>query len=580
MRLELSQGKLYLRDCDDDSIAAFAHIFGGARERGTRNYLLPLTLDAIQYFQKDVPSCDIAPEIPQFLERLDQVLKKARTFGELDYKFKEGVPPPFDHQKESMWFASVLDQAMGLLDTGCGKTRLAVDAMCYRHLKSAVDRVLVVAPNSIHKQWVNEIERFATVPNLDIRVIRGTKPQRLRILNQPMEPGRLTIVLVHYEALRVLRQELKALDCQMTICDETTVFKNHKSKIAKSLKKITEDCTFKLGLTGTPIWNRPRDIYSQYQWIDPFWFGVSFVIFKNSFLVYDDEAIGAGANKMTAYKNLEEMSRRLYSIGIRYKKEECIKGLPPQVFETRRVEMTPEQKKLYAQAKEEFIIFIEQAEQQGLPRAVVIQNALVRMLRLQQICCGHTTDENGDTIYIPTNKPKEVEFVLDEMMGEPDRKVVIWCRFIPDLLLLYKTLSPLYRCAKFYGGMKPEAKDAVLTEFCGKRRPDDSWELGPTQVLIAQTRTGGVGLDLWQASVNLFYSSEWSWGLRKQDQDRTFRNGSQIHKSITYFDIIGADSIEERILDVLRSKKELSDVIMEVKDLKTLLGRSMLGEVA
>ena len=110
-----------------------------------------------------------------------------------------------------------------------------------------------------------------------------------------------------------------------------------------------------------------------------------------------------------------------------------------------------------------------------------------------------------------------------------------------------------------------------MDEFRGKRKPDQSWELGPTQILIAQIRTGGVGLDLWMSDTAIFYSVEWSLGVREQAEGRNFRKGSEIHQSVTYFDIVCENSIEERILAELKSKKELSDLIMEAKDLKKLL---------
>jgi len=574
MRLEVRENALHLSDCQNESVKNIIRVLGGEKNKLPSNYVMPITLDAIQYFER-MPDCTVDPSVIAYLDDIRARLEIAKTPGGIDYPFRD--PPPFDHQKITFWFSTHLNVTTDLLATGLGKTRCALDIACYRHMKDGVNRVLIVAPMSIHKQWYEEIIRFTTVPNLEgtpeqfdnhpyIRVIRGSKSKRLRLLSAPLEEGKLTLFIIHYEALRVLKKELIDLDFEMVIADEATQIKNHQAKQAKAAKKIGAKAKYKLELTGTPIWNRPVDIFSQYQFLDPFWFGNSFMVFKNTFLMS-----GSGPGQAVGYKNLDEMTRRLYSIGIRFKKEDCLKDLPQRIYEPRRVEMTAEQKKLYEQAKEEFVVFIEDAQKQGLPRAIVIQNALVRLLKLQQICCGHAMDENRQLVEIPTNKPKEVLGILDEIMGEPDKKVIIWCRFVHDIVTLYSALADKYKCAKYYGGMKQEEKDAVMDEFRGKRKPDQSWELGPTQILIAQIRTGGVGLDLWMSDTAIFYSVEWSLGVREQAEGRNFRKGSEIHQSVTYFDIVCENSIEERILAELKSKKELSDLIMEAKDLKKLL---------
>jgi len=564
MRLELREKVLHLDGCQDDSVRNVVHILKGEKNKVPGNYAIPLTLDAIQYFQKH-PDCQIEASIPAFLDSLRIKLDGARTPGTIDYQWKPDQPPPFDHQRTSFWFGTWLDQAILLLATGLGKTRTAIDIICYRFAKNGVRKALVVAPMSIHLQWADEIRHFATVPNIDIRIVRGSKPKRIKILQDPVEEGRLTIYLIHYEGVRVLRDDLRKVGFDMVVADESTQIKNHKAKQSKHLKKICSNIRYRIALTGTPIWNKPVDIFSQYQFLDTFWFGYSFLIFKNTFLMASDAPGGA-----IGYKNLDEMTRRLYSIGIRYKKEDCLKDLPPRNYQTRRVEMTAEQKKLYDEARKEFVVFIEDAQKQGLPRAIVIQNALVRLLKLQQICCGHAMDENRELVEIPTNKGKEIEGILDEIMGEPDKKVIIWCRFIHDIISLYNLLSQKYKCTKFFGSMGQEAKDAALLDFRGRRREDNTWEVGPSQIFIAQIRTGGVGLDLWMSDTAIFYSVEWSLGVREQAEGRNFRKGSERHQSVTYFDVICEDSIEEKILDALKAKKELADLIMEAKDLKKL----------
>jgi SNF2 family DNA or RNA helicase len=573
MRLSLQDNSLLLTDCFDKQVRTYIKVLRGKKNgKFPKDWNLPVTLDAIQYLDREA-SCDIDPSVHAFVKEIEFNVERAKLPEEdLRYQFHPNEPPPFPHQRVSFWFCTHLDHNIALLGTGLGKTRLAIDVLCYRHLNDDVNLVLIVAPSSIHTQWKREIERFSTVENIELRRIEGrTKNQRLKIIQKPIEEGRLTILLSHYEAVRIreIEKALKKLKPQMAITDESTFIKNHKAKQTKSVTRITRSCKFRMALTGTPIWNRPQDIFGQYWYLDPFWFGDSYMIFKHRFLLYGE---GWEEKTVVGYQNTEEMSRRIYSIGIRFRKEDCLKDLPPRTYHRRVIEMTNEQRKLYNEAEKEFIVFIEKADEQDMPRAMVIQNALVRLLRLQQICCGHTSDQNKQTVILPTDKLKEVDIILDEIMGEKERKIVIWCRFVQDILLLYDLLSPKYPCSKFYGtGMDVDLREKELRAFQGEYDTTArKWIHGPNQIFIAQIKTGGVGLDLWMADTAIFYSLDWSLGVREQAEGRNFRKGSEVHQAVTYFDIVCQGSIEERILAVLQEKKELADLIMQAKSVKEL----------
>jgi SNF2 family DNA or RNA helicase len=244
------------------------------------------------------------------------------------------------------------------------------------------------------------------------------------------------------------------------------------------------------------------------------------------------------------FQNLTELNRLLLPFSYRVRKEDCL-DLPDKVYIKREVELTKEQQKLYSDLKSHAIAFVEQ---KGMITASTI---LTQILRLQQVCSGFAKLEDGSIVTVDTQKPKELLAVLEETDG----KVIIWANFTHDILSIRTAIAAEYgpeTVETFYGATKGEERQDIVEKFQDPAHP--------LRFFVGQPRTGGYGLTLTEAKTVIYYSNGYDLEVRLQSEDRAHRIG-QTNK-VTYIDIITKGTIDEKILQALRNKINISSLVM------------------
>ena len=308
---------------------------------------MPLTLDSITAL-RDVEAL-AAPNLRAEARRMREV--QAFVDGQKgDIGITPLAPPPlkagctlYRHQIKAFNIALALMGRMSgfetlhgggcalYLEMGLGKSLSAIAITGRLFLDGHIRRVLVVAPTSVCPVWPAEYAKFAGFPHR-VRMLLGTRAKRLNALKQLMRPthtsGPLQVAVINYESTWRLEDELSKFAPDMIICDESQRIKSHTAAQSKAMHRLGDAARYKLTLTGTPMQQDVRDIWSQYRFLAPDIFGRNFYTFQNRYCVFG----GYGNHQYFGPRHLDELTGKMHSVALRIRKEDCL-DLPEKTFE-------------------------------------------------------------------------------------------------------------------------------------------------------------------------------------------------------------------------------------------------------
>ncbi len=175
--------------------------------------------------------------------------------------------------------------------------------------------------------------------------------------------------------------------------------------------------------------------------------------------------------------------------------------------------------------------------------------AMVRILRLQQVCCGFLTDPEdpeGKPIQIIEGRNPRLEQFLDWTEDIGKQSSIVWCRFTHDVDAICRHFGPA-RCVRYDGKVNEKEKAQAL----------DLFRSGKRQFCAAKASSMGVGFTLVESSISFVYSSTFSLFERLQLEDRQHRVGQ--HNPVTYVDLVADRTVDDKILQSLRENKDVAD---------------------
>ena len=460
-------------------------------------------------------------------------------------------------------------------------------------LLGKVHRVLIVAPSSVCSVWPMELADYADFP-YEARVLSGTAAKRVETLRKPWRKGCAQIAIINYEATWRIEPAIAGWGADMIVCDESQRIKNPTAKQSKAMHRLGARAKYRLILTGTPLQNSPLDVWSQYRFICPAEFGGSYYRFRAYYAVMGGMRVNGKPVQVVGYKHLDDLHRRMYRHAMRVTKEECL-DLPPQTFETRRVELSAAERRVYRQMATESIAYIGE-------RAATADIVLTRLLILQRLTGGFLRlDEDASATQIGKSKLDELERIVCDYVGtgvttgfspsvkadgfdsplvrggqgvtdggslpqSPDgdsslirgsqEKVVVFCRFVDELKAITEMLAHNgIGYAAIWGAVKQEARGEEVRRF----QTDDG-----CRVFVAQIDTAGLGITLTAARIAIFYSPTWNYASYQQALARTHRigqRGAECH----YIHLICPGTVDEDVMRALDAKKNLADLVVEGK---------------
>ena len=270
-----------------------------------------------------------------------------------------------DHQREGVTFLTGGRSGLLAFEQGLGKTLVAIDA--FRQLLEAGDaeRMLVICPNSLKRNWVAEIAKFA--PMLSVEVAEGTPKARRRAFSET----RADVVVTSYETARIEITSVLAfttVNRVVLVLDESHTAKNWRSLTSTAMRHFAPRCDYRWLLSGTPVTNTPADLYTQIEIVAP---GERALGSLESFLAQVDTDPTASFVKPV-----------LDRLVMRRTKEECL-DLPEKIFSDVIVDLPPWQRKLYDEMRAQMVCEIQGMS--GDQFRAFASTALAKLTRLSQL---------------------------------------------------------------------------------------------------------------------------------------------------------------------------------------------------
>ena len=470
-----------------------------------------------------------------------------------DYRFKT---KPYEHQLQALEKSWAQDTYALFMEMGTGKSKVLVDNIAMLYDRGAVRGALIIAPKGVYKNW-NDIEFPTHMPeHVEYTKVLWepniTKKKQHELDTLFVDDDKLKVLIMNVEAfstskgLDFARSFLNIFVGRALIgIDESTTIKNPTAKRTKNILKIADLAKYRRILTGSPVTKSPLDLYSQCEFLDPYHLGhQSYYSFRARYANMIDRNFGGRRVQIVgSYRRLPELTEKLEKFSYRVLKEDCL-DLPPKVFTKRIIELTDEQKKVYAQMKREAV-----AELEG--KVMSTMNVMTQLMRLHQVTCGHFKADDETITEIKNNRINS----LLELLEETEGKVIIWANYRADIKNIVAALKKAYGEAstvEYHGSVDPTLRQDNIAQFQQKN--------SPTRYFVGNAQTGGYGITLTAANTVVYYSNSYDLEKRLQSEDRAHRIGQT--GSVTYVDLMAENTIDERIVKALRKKINLANEIM------------------
>jgi len=440
---------------------------------------------------------------------------------------------PWVHQVCADSFLYGKPAALLAMEMGTGKTLCAIQ----RILATRVMKTLVVAPLAVCEVWPEEwSEHTDGMPHELVTLDQNGSPKRAKKLHDTniicTAQGRKLIIIVNYESFwrEAIKKEILSTAFDMVIYDEIHKLKSPSGKASKFAARLVRQIPNRLGLSGTPLPNNPMDGFGVWRSIDPAMFGTVFTRYRSTYA-----RMGGYQGKVVIGWRNQDRFKRIMDLGT-FRVDIDVLDLPEATDTSRQLVLDDDSMVTYRQMEKEFVVGVSTG-------VVTASNALSRLVKLREITCGFIIDDDGDTTSIHHLRDALLADVLEEIGDEP---VVVFCEFKEDVERIKEVCVV---AEKRYGEVTGAAKDTVG----GKFPPD-------TDILICNTRSGGLGLNLVAARFAIFYSVGFSLSDHLQARRRVHRGGQ--YKTVTYIHLVARGTVDEHVYKALRDKKEVIDDIM------------------
>ena len=429
---------------------------------------------------------------------------------------------------------------------GCGKTLTAIAVIGTGYQMGKIKKVLIVAPTSVCAVWEKEFAEYADF-RYNVQVLLGDKQKRLATLRSleayPFKA--LKVAVINYESVwrDGIVEAFEEWKPDMIIADESQRIKDPQSHQSKGMHRLGDIARYKLILSGTPIQNNAADLFSQYRFLDQSVFGSSYYAFRGRYCIMG----GFDRRQIIGYKNMDELIKKEHSIAYRVTKEDAL-DLPEQTFLNRYIRMESKQRALYDQIRRDGFAELENGGQVTAPMV------LTKLTRLQQYTGGFIqTDDGSRPELVFDGKLKALEDILEDYVISVRKKLVIFCRFRPEIDLISRALTKKgIRFGSIYGDIDIKDRGPIVADF--QTNPE-------TMVFLAQIDTAGLGITLTAADTCVYYSVNFNYAAYSQSLSRIHRIGQR--NTCTYIHLIVENTIDDTVLRALAKKEDLAKTVVD-----------------
>ena len=397
---------------------------------------------------------------------------------------------------------------------------------------------VVVAPRSLVYNWAEEASRFT--PDLRVRTYLGADRRK-----DAERFSGTDLVITTYGTLRRDILSLRDQPFEYVILDEAQAIKNASSQTAKATRLL--QAKHRLALTGTPIENHLGELWSIFEFLNPGMLGRVPKL---------EELVDAHS---TDSDQKPELRRALSPFILRRTKSEVLSELPPKTEQVLRCQLGKGERALYDELRQHYrSSLVQRVDSVGLNRSKI--QVLEALLRLRQAAC-HPGLLDSERVAEPSTKIDLLIQQLEEVLSG-GHKALVFSQFTSLLSIVRQRLEAAGIVYEYLDG-KTRDRGARVDRF--QDDPD-------CPVFLISLKAGGVGLNLTAASYVYLLDPWWNPAVEAQAIDRAHRIGQD--QPVFAYRLIAEDTVEEKILQLQDSKRELAEAILQadgsvVKQLST-----------
>ena len=438
------------------------------------------------------------------------------------------------------WIIDRLNRFQGALladDMGLGKTLQTI--ACIENLFASCSQptpALVVVTTSLLGNWLAEFKRFA--PARNVVILHGSDRDKLRNVIRPED-----VILTTYSTLaRDLAWHLRQ-EYLVAVIDEASLIRNPDTDHSKAVAKL--NAANRIALTGTPVENSARDLWSIFRFIQPGWLGT-----RSHFKERYETPI---SSPETAPRAAALLRLKASPFVLRRTKSEVAPELPSKILIDEFCELSKDQLATYRDllaAGRKRIDEIRDSGQEGAAR----MQTLTTLLRLRQTCCDLALLDSAKLRELPIpRRSAKLERLLNiaEQSIASGSRILVFSQFQKQLVEIESALSKLEIPSLRLDG-KSRKRQELVEHF-----QSDS---GPPIFLIS-LKAGGYGLNLTAADIVIHFDPWWNPAAEAQATDRAHRIGQT--KPVTVFRLLTKGTVEEKVVRLQSTKKALADSLDE-----------------
>ena len=544
---------------------------------------------------------------------VEDYYKKVRKYeaGHIDPTFTFAFKP-FAHQLQSL-LDIIYNHRWNLsLDPGLGKTKIIIDYLRYLKLPA-----LILAPASLLENWVDEFKKHD--PKGERKVIMfgdGYKSKREQVYDTKGEPVRVNgklkkkvesaahgkarwlkdldksvdVLLIGYHSAAEYRKAIMAYyEYDVIVLDESHRIKGFKAKNSEGARELSQRAARRITMSGTYLLNSPVDAWPQLDFLSPQILNQQFYSFREKYCTFHEHY----RHQVVGYQNLHTLNKIISRFSTRYTKEDAVKSMPKRMVIKRYFNLTAEQTKWYDDVLSEDDLKFDDG-------IILKEHKVVLLGKLAQICRGYVHLSNKDpaicdgcdqlsdcvanhlkpytktcskeTIapeptkrHLKSNPALEaLKELLDELLGEPQHKVIIWCKGVEEQEFIKQMLDA--DRTKYV-----QVTDAQST--ISKVRMFN--ETKDVRVLLSSIAKG-IGYTANSAQFSIYFSLGFSLEHYHQSRDRNYRLNTP--HPVWEYHILGRNSIDIPTLEALEFKKDVVDSLLDASTCDLCLRKNTCNE--
>lgn len=475
------------------------------------------------------------------------------------------------HQKEAVKFlyrcvmgmksyggrGALLADAMGL-----GKT-FTIIALVWTLLNQqsvmspsrvSMEKVLIVCPVTLINNWVREFHKWLGRDKVGICVAESAK--NLKEFASTRRSGKYLnqIMLIGYEKLRTVSEELRECQFDLVVCDEGHRLKTPTNKSAQAILNIDTDR--RIILSGTPIQNDLGEFFTMIDFLNPGILG-TYNSFKRQFEAPIVKARQPGASSAEIEAGEEksaELSALTRKFILRRSEKVLEKYLPPKTETIVFCGATQSQKEAFEKLQEQGYI------QRWLTSSDSCSH-LRNILHLRKICNSSLLAKDAvnfnqyGSVEQYSGKTLIVEAMLEFWYSHTTEKVILVSNFTKTLDLLECVVAKRnYKFLRLDGDTPASKRQSIVNKFNNGDREQSF-------VFLLSTKSGGVGLNLIGASRLILYDTDWNPSVDRQAMARIHREGQK--RPVYIYRLLLTGTIDEKVFQRQITKQGLADQFME-----------------